>query len=161
MLCNHMIKEHESTNNVRYSWIIRLRLDSVFFAPFPRLPKEAEQKDVIYSWCPGRDMFADSFNVGPPEIMHPFLDRMFDFGSRGNTLNGEVPLWGILYPWFTAEDYMATWLKFKGVEMHSLQHVYTCPFRHPHERARTPTNMPNDDVIPWKKEEDAWKGGRS
>merc|ERR1711924_392563 len=146
--CNHMIYTHEEQQNRRYSWIVRLRLDSLFFAPCPPYPRVPPHNNVIWSWAPGRDMFIDAFNVGSPNIMHPFLDRVFDFGRQVRFPAGDAPLWSVLYPWFNPEDYVKAWLKYyqKG-EIWRMEGLYTFPFRYAHERSRIPGEAEN--AVPW------------
>lgn len=116
---------------VSYTWIVRLRLDAVFFAPFPALPDEP-QRDVILSFSidRGQWFYLDSFNVGPPQIMHPFLDRVFDFGREVEFAHGPGPLYMALHPFFIPEDYVKAWtsLFFNGT-IQKLNNTYTFPFR--------------------------------
>merc|ERR1711862_526626 len=81
-LCDQMIRETERGEDLQYKWILRLRADWTFFAPFPKVDSIPLRENVVLMRSGSDDGFKrtnqNNFNLGASEIMHPFLGREKD-----------------------------------------------------------------------------------
>lgn len=146
--CNRMIRVSEFRRRVKYSWILRLRADTIFFYPFPPeawqiLAQSSYNKYAVFIRSPkvtGGQLFGseDMFGIGKPPIMHAFLDRAFDFARmvNNNVSGGKMPLWSSLVTGFSPEMYAKCWLKkYYGGHMREYDRMYFHVFRYPRDRA--------------------------
>lgn len=83
MKCADMIIKHEMTYNFKYDVIVRMRADSVFFAPIPKVTTVSQAGCDIFirpfkNGCCGNQ---DIFNFGPRDIMIQYLQRLNEFTS--------------------------------------------------------------------------------
>lgn len=101
--CSQMIIKHEQANNFTYDVVVRLRADSVFFAPISKnLSSVGDAGCEIFmrplkNGCCGNE---DIFNFGPRDVMLKYLRRLKDFTSTINRLGNNV---------FWSEKYVKEW----------------------------------------------------
>lgn len=135
-MCNTMIYEQEENEGMRYLKIVRLRADSVFFAPVPSLANSLPDDRSVFmisarDGCCGNE---DIFNVGGTEIMHAFLDRVQDIRRANFTKE------------FTAETYTRFWVaQVHGGRMRGLRGLRTHPWRW--KSNKDGTEKPRETVI--------------
>lgn len=119
-LCSTMIREQEALEGTHYAGVVRLRADSVFLGPVPRLAGLHRDKRTVFirsfrDGCCGNE---DIFNVGAASIMQPFLERLRDLWRENFTES------------FNAEDFARFWVSkvYKG-RMRPLRGLYTHPWK--------------------------------
>ena len=118
--CSALIRRHENRTGEKYSTIVRLRPDAVFFSPVPVWGMGAQACNVFHG-------ATDVFNVGPATVMHGFLQRVFDFGRIGRddepfrALLAKPHVPRVSRGWI-AEQYTSAWLNHTCG--HGLPHIY-------------------------------------
>jgi len=110
-LCAKMIETHEKKLNVKYDVVVRLRPDTMFFAPMPEISLQTTKictLDIREYGGGGEDIF----NVGRRDEMILFMKRIYD---GQDVLESMMHAYfmkhskGSAYPWFNAEVYVRYW----------------------------------------------------